>query len=531
MRKFFLIFCAMAPYWSFAQFNYPSYDALLNRINQLKGKKNVAVESVGKSFGGENIPVIKIEQDKKAKPTLLVVAGIDGKHPAGVVGSLEVVDRLTSLAPDSLNRLLSGRSVWIIPLVNPDAYKRNSKTGHWLSGNARVVDNDRDGRVDEDPAKDLNGDGVIAQMRVKRAGGTYRVHPTFKDILVQADRSKGEKGEYLLLTEGIDADFDGKYGEDGEGGVNIDRNFTFDYPAFVSESGEYAASEPETRALVDFIFANPQIWGIVHFGLTNNLSEPEKYNPAKARERIISSWSESDAEVSKYVSTLYKEAVKGLGEAPRMEHKPGNFVNTAYYHLGKFSFATPLWWPVAQDSSKKVKPEDVFYHWVSKNNVAGAILPWTKVQHPSFPNQEVEVGGIVEIFKNNPPVQFLSEPAKLHANFVSKLIDAMPQLVYEQPVVTPLGGDVYRVELTVTNVGKTASYPEIADKIKFIPKFKTVCELQKNQQFLNGKRLQLYSSLGAGQSLSFSWLIKGKGTVSITAGCPSAGEIKMDVKL
>src|SRR5690606_41037839 len=128
MRKFFLIFCAMAPYWSLAQFNYSSYDALHNRINQLKGKKNVAVESVGKSFGGENIPVIKIEQDKKAKPTLLVVAGIDGKHPAGVVGSLEVVDRLTSLAPDSLNRLLSGRSVWIIPLVNPDAYKRNSKT-------------------------------------------------------------------------------------------------------------------------------------------------------------------------------------------------------------------------------------------------------------------------------------------------------------------------------------------------------------------------------------------------------------------
>lgn len=534
MKNFFVILGSILPVFGFSQLNYPNYNDLISKINQVKSAQFTSVGHIGNSFGGEQIPVIKIQKDNKPKPTLLLVAGVDGLHPAGVINSLEVTKSLLNISADSLGRILDRNSIWIIPVANPDAYKRNTATRFWSSGNSRVIDNDRDGRIDENPITDLNADGVRSQMRVKTIAGTHKPHADYVNVLVGADRSKGERGEFILLQEGVDIDFDGKYGEDGEGGVNIDRNFTFDYPAFAPESGNYAASEPETKALMDFVYANPQISTIIQFGLVNNLSEPERYNPGKANERIVSSWSARDVDISKYVSSIYKDVTKSLGEAPKMDHVPGNFANTSYYHLGRFSFSTPTWWPSVTDSTKTAtsfKGDDVFYKWVKQNNIEGAILPWTKVNHPNFPNQEVEVGGVVEIFKNNPPVEFLKESTSKHTEFITRLLSAMSELRFQEPVVTALGGDVFRVELSVTNVGMMPTSPEIADRIRHVSKLKTVCDIQKNQEFLNGKRLQLYPSLGAGKTHTFSWLIKGKGNVQIVAGSPNSGQINIEVKL
>ena len=534
MKKLLVVLCAMTPLISFAQLNYPNYESIQSKINLTKKNPFVSLSSIGQSYAGEAIPLIKLEKDSSPRPTLLLVAGLDGKHPAGVVSSIEVIQSLLALKADSLNKLLANKSIWVVPMANPDAYKRNISSGVFASGNGRVIDNDRDGRLDEDAAKDLNGDGVLAQMRIKSSAGTHIMHPTFVDVLSPADRSKGEIGQYLLFNEGVDNDFDGRYGEDGQGGVNPDKNFTYDYPAFQSESGNYAGSEPESKALMEFIYTNPQISTILHFGLSNNLSEGERYNASKANQRIIGSWSENDVSVSKYISSIYKESVKELGEATKMEHTSGNFSNTAYYHMGRFSFSTPLWWPSISKESKSSKSSsstDLFYQWVEENHVSGAVLPWTKINHPNFPNEEVEVGGVVEIYKNNPPLTYLKRPSELHAAFIQRLLNAMPELKFQKPVITALSGDIYRVELTVTNVGMMPTYPEIADKIKHVGKLKTVCELNSNQAFLSGKRLQLYSSLAAGKSQTFSWLIKGKGTIHIQAGCPTSGEINLDVKL
>jgi DNA-directed RNA polymerase subunit H (RpoH/RPB5) len=175
--------------------------------------------------------------------------------------------------------------------------------------------------------------------------------------------------------------------------------------------------------------------------------------------------------------------------------------------------------------------DETFYQWVKQNNIQNAILPWQKVDHPNFPNKEVEVGGIVDVFRNNPPLEYLDTAVRAHTKFVVQVLDKMAKLVFDEPKVTPLGNDIFRVELSVMNVGVLPTYPEIADRIRFTSRFKTVCDIQSNQQFLNGKRLQLYPTLGGGKSQVFSWLIKGKGTVKIQAGSPTSGEKIIEVKL
>ncbi|GHE41366.1 M14 family metallopeptidase [Sphingobacterium griseoflavum] len=537
MKISIFLFFVLLPFAGRSQLNYPTYGELTEEIRAISKHAGGAASSIGRSYGGEDISVIKIQSGAEKKPTLLIVAGIDGKHPAGIISALDVAKNILNLPQDSLAAILSKRSVWIVPVLNPDAYKRNVASNRWLSGNARVIDNDRDGRLNEDPAEDLNRDGVIAQMRVRRKGGKYVAHSDHNDYLIEADRSKGQEGIYELYIEGIDADKDGLFGEDGDGGVNIDRNFTYDYRPFTAESGDYAASEPETRALVDFIFDHPQIASVLHFGLGNNLTEAESFDARKAGERIISSWSAKDVDAAKFVSSVYNRLTANLGVAPKSVSHGGGFSNTAYYHLGKYSFVTPVWWPAVQDTSQIGKAsgakngDDMFLQWIATNKLKGAILPWAKINHADFPQHSVEVGGVVEVFKNNPPKEFLQLATRAHTDFVVALLHNMARLEFETPVVTPLGDDIFRIDIRVVNTGVLATYPEIADKIKHVSKMKAVCSLQKNQKFLSGKRLQLYPTLAGGASQQFSWLIQGKGSVEITAGCPTAGEQTIKINL
>lgn len=533
-----LLSCGM-PFFANAQWDYPNYEMLKKQIQEVSSNKLIERTSIGKSVGGEDIPLIKIQNGKVSKPTLLIVAGVDGKHPAGVINSMNVAKQILELPSAQLNELLTSKSIWIVPVLNVDAYKRNSTGLSWTSGNSRVVDNDRDGRIDEDPDADLNNDGVISQMRIKTPAGPYKIHSSNSDFLILAERNKGESGSYEVYKEGKDVDHDGLISEDGNSGVNLDKNFTYDYPFFEPETGDYAASEPETRALIDLIFDNPQIAAVLHFGLQNNLSVAEQFDQRKASERIQKSWTNADAQVSAFVSKIYNDAVKPLGDAPKLMHGKGNLTSTVYYHTGKFSFATPSWWiPSTSDSSKNNGPKgaagkdgDRFVNWVKSQNIQGAILPWKKVNHPDFPNQEVEVGGLVERFEHNPPISMLEASSKMHTDFVVQLTQSLATLEFSNPKVTNLGDDIYRVEVKVFNTGSMPVYPEIADKIKHVSKMKSIMELQKGQSFLSGKRLQLYPTLQAGGSNTFSWLIKGKGKVQLTVGCPTAGEKTLDINL
>lgn len=120
-------------------------------------------------------------RDTKVKPTLLLVSGIDSKHLAGVINSIGVINQLLTIQSDSLAHLLENKSIWIVPIVNPDVYKMNVKSRKWNSGNARIANN---GRIDENPSVAINGDASISQMRVKTNVGTHVLHPLPKSNFI-----------------------------------------------------------------------------------------------------------------------------------------------------------------------------------------------------------------------------------------------------------------------------------------------------------------------------------------------------------
>ncbi|UPQ78367.1 M14 family metallopeptidase [Flavobacterium azooxidireducens] len=547
MRKKILFFFLFIFGFSQAQNDYFNYEDLSQKLKELASKnKSCSVKSIGKSSGGKDIWLLTLSSSEKAKPALLITAGIDGKHQAGTQIAVKLIEQLLDDA--NLSKLLEEKTLYFVPSVNPDAISAYfTKLKYEKSGNATKTDDDRDGKIGEDGFEDLNNDGFITQVRIEDVTGSYIESPDDERILVKADPSKNQVGKYNLISEGFDNDKDGKFNEDISEGVNIDKNFTFDHPVFEKGSGVYVASEPETRALLDFLYLNQHIYGVLTFGMHNNLSEAPKFDSKSASSRIVKSWLENDVKAAEHVSKLYTEKA-AIKDGPKLPMTKGNFAQTAYYHAGKFSFSTPSWWidkaeekkdstEAKTEKSKKgekseVNPEIEFLKWSERNQLNNLFVNWTSIKHPDFPNRKAEVGGFVPYVMNNPPSKFLDESAVKHKLFLVELMNAMPKIETSIPVVEKLDSNLFRITIKVVNKGMLPTYAEIGDKIRFISRMKTEIKLNGNQKMVSGRKYFLRNTLQPDESEEYSWLVSGSGTATITAGCATTGikEIKVELK-
>jgi hypothetical protein len=534
------------------QSGYLDYSQMSNRLRELAKNPNTKLESYGKSFGNKDLWVIKLGSDNN--PAILMVGGLDGRHQAGTLAAVSIADKI--LATDSLKNLLSSKSVYIIPNGNPDAIDAYfSKIKFEKSGNARLSDDDRNGRIGDDPYNDLNGDGIISMMRVSSQAGDYITNDKDPRHMVKADAAKDQKGTHLLISEGVDDNKNGEFNEDPSNGVNVDRNFAFDHPYFKQNSGEYAASENEVRALMDFLAAHTNIHTVVNFGPQNNLTEPLKYDARVATQRIIKGWQESDIKVNEAVSKSYNKH-NSLKNAPSLPMQAGSFAQTAYFHAGKYSFSTPVWWAsevAKKDSSKtdmaapqmpasggrapgagseKDPYEITFLKWMDQEGNKELFVEWKEVKHPDFPNNKVEVGGIQPYALYNPPAKYIQSQVAGHVAFLSDIIKKMPTHNIVDPKVEKLNDNLYRVSVTITNKGGMPSYSAINDKLRFTSRIKTELKLTSGQSRVSGKKISLENGLQPNESRTHTWLVTGKGSVTVESGCNTTGisKISLDLK-
>lgn len=261
------------------------------RLKSLAGQypEICRLSTVGKSFGGQDVQVLEIaawknKSDPKARPAVLVVANSEGVHLPGTEAALQLAeDLLTAYGRDKVwTDFLNRNTVYVIPVLNPEAAGAYfSKPLLERTYNSRPVDEDNDGLVDEDGPEDLNGDGLITMMRVKSLEGRWIIDPKEPRLMRLADPKKGEKGEYLVYTEGLDNDGDGQINEDGPGGVELNRNFPHDFEYFQKRAGLYPVSEPETEALLRFMFDHNNIAMVINFSTENNLLNMQQTGQAR----------------------------------------------------------------------------------------------------------------------------------------------------------------------------------------------------------------------------------------------------------
>lgn len=529
----------MVTAWSFcfsslsvAQNSYSSFNDLTDRLNQLTSNHQNVTEltSLAKTAENRDIWLLTIGSgDVKNHPAVAVIGGAKGSHIFGSELALSFAEKLlANSSSEEISELLATTTFYVLPRINPDATEQYfGRLKYERDVNTTSTNDDRDDAFDEDPFEDLNGDNLITMMRVADETGKWMVMEDENRLMKKADITKGKKGSYHLFTEGRDNDSDGAFNEDGEGGVNINKNFTFDYPYFEPGAGENMASQVETRAVLDFLYEEAaNVFSVLTFGPSNNLSSPIKFNRGAVSQRVIKGWYEDDVAINQLVSDSYNE-VTGLKNAPDAPGQPGDLFQWAYFHYGRFSFSTPGWWtPEVLDEEGKAKKFDSdeakFLAWADQNNI-DAFVDWQQVDHPDFPNKTVEVGGIKPYVSYNPPYEMVDSLSQKHTDFIVELAGMKPNVQLINFEAEEAGRNLTRITVDIHNNGTFPTASRLGERTDWVKEVVIKVELSNNLKLVSGEMLETVESIEGDGSLRKTWLVRGNGTFSLSAGAPNTG--------
>ena len=421
----------------------------------------LTMESTGKSVEGRDMWALTLNVEKtgphSSKPAMYFDGNIHGNEVQGAEVVLYTIWYLTKSygKVEHLTKLMDRCAFYFVPMINPDgrAYWFDApNTSSSSRSGKKPVDNDGDGEFDEDPPDDLDGDGLLLQMRREDPNGRFRESPEDYRLMIPVEpNAKGDFKRYTRLgSEGIDNDGDGRVNEDGPGGYDPNRNWPADWqPNYIQRgSHEYPLSLPESKAVADFILARPNIAAVQSYHNSGGMilrgpgAEYVKYSG-----RDIGVYDKIGRRGEK-ILPFYRYMI--IWKDLYTVH--GGFVNWTAEDLGIISFTNELWtgrkyYPQNKESRASQKQRLDF----SDHLMFGqTYVPWKKFKHPVY--GEIELGGWAKMTSRVPPPFYIEEMC--HRNFAFTMYHAeqMPLIEMRNAEVKSLGGDLWRVRVDVHNL-------------------------------------------------------------------------------
>jgi len=466
------------------------------------------------------------------KPGVCVVAGLQGDEPGSSEVALRMLTGLMDRAgPDAtVAELLRTRVLYVIPRLNPDGVERSLATVAVPQRDALApLDDDNDEATDEDGPQDVDGDGLILQMRLRDAAGEWRADPADPRLMVR--KKPGETGEWRLFpAEGRDVDGDGEVAEDGPGGTNLDRNFPalWQWRTRQPGAGPFMASAEETRALMDFMLARPNI-ALVE---APRATAGQPFLPATRNGAALAG---SDRAWLDAAGKRWETATGGkLAAASAEAGDPGmgTFLDWAYLHFGALAVSPDVWQAPRAAGTKPegaVKPEaaasgeKAWLEWNERELGGTGFVAWRPFNHPQL--GMVEIGGWRPFTRRNPPPERLAALAEKELDFLVGWAGTTALAKIGELKITPRGANVHQVLVTITNTGgaPTASAQGVLNRTT--RPVLAILDLPEGAQLLSGiKRVRL-GQLEPGETKAVEWtvLAPAGAKIKVTANAQRGG--------
>lgn len=416
-------------------------------------------QSIGKSFQGRDIWMLAITDystgDADRKPGFYVDGNIHSNEVQGAEICIYTAWYLTEGFKDIeyVKQMMKDRIFYIVPTINPDArnnYFEEANTGSSPRAGMIPLDDDSDGKADEDGLDDLDGDGSVTQMRRKSDHGNFVLDPQDPRKMIQIgpdDVVTAQRYEYLG-SEGIDNDGDGRINEDRPGFYDPNRDWGWKWqPDYIQRGAlKYPFSAPETRAVSDFVKAHPNIAGAQSYHNSGGMilrgpgaaEDVGTYNRADIR--IYDAIGEKGAELIpgyRYL-TVYKDLYSVFGGE----------LDWFYGGRGIYTFTNELFTSYAYYKNNNNRGETRYK--AEKDLLLGdAFTPWAPYNHPTY--GEIEIGGFKKNFGRATPGFLLEEES--HRNMVFTFYHAfhMPHLSVAEINVKPLANGLKEVTAVIKN--------------------------------------------------------------------------------
>jgi hypothetical protein len=439
---------------------YYDYDQIVGLLKQIEAAHPdlVTLKSLGKSLQGRDVWLAIANNPKTGLDTDKPAMYIDGNIHGNEVQAAEVVLYSLWMLVEShgknerLTELLDGASFYFVPVTNPDGrawWFAQPNTSSSSRHNQRPVDNDNDGRPDEDGYDDLDGDGSITQMWRKREGGPFRRSETDPRRFERVGPYELGDWEYLG-SEGLDNDGDGRINEDAPFADDMNRNWPGDWQPNYAQfgAGPYPFSAPETFGVGQFMLSRP------------NIAAGQSYHNAGGMilrgpgdESRASFYDRSDSRVYDHIAATGAQMLPYYRDMVIWEDLygvHGGQVNWLAETLGILSFTNELW-----TNSKRYQgegageTEDQQWLWRDHMVFGTEFTEYTEVDHPEY--GPILVGGANRWSSRNTPPFLLEEEA--HRNFAFTMYHArqMPLLRFGGVEIKELSPGLWQADVAVRN--------------------------------------------------------------------------------
>jgi hypothetical protein len=380
------------------------------------------------------------------RPTILVLGGLDGQSLAGGEAAFAVVARLTA-APE---RLPDDVAFVVVPWAAPAALERRQLgLQAEREPGALVLDDDRDGALDEDGPDDVDGDGLVLEMLIEDRQGawTFSSDPRF---LVSA--AAGDGVRYRRVPEGRDDDGDGRFNEDGPRGVALERNFPLGRENAWRDPlcGPTPLCDPTARALADLALSRRSVAVLLLQGHHGGLALPGGAAGPEGVELPLA----GDRRLFERVADAFA-TLAGRTEPParpllsaRGAEVPGAALDWFYAGVGALALEVAPWGPFVETggdvlprdarfgasgrprdlSSKPAPAEDDLARGTGLDDTRGGLgfVEWHPVDVGG--GAQALVGGWEPRTQHNPPPESLGRALLGIPEFVGSLAAGVPRL-------------------------------------------------------------------------------------------------------
>lgn len=390
----------------------------------------VRLESIGKSYEGRDIWLVSVTHfatgEDKHKPALWVDGNIHASEVAPSTACLYLINRLiTAYGSDAdITRCLDTRAFYICPRVNPDGAELA------LADKPKIIrSSTRPYPYDEEPigglvTEDMDGDGRMLTMRIPDPNGAWKTCPQEPRLLVRRDPAETGGQYFRLLPEGHVENYDGALVQiqPKKERLDLNRNFPTGWRQEYEQqgAGPYPTSEPEVRAMTNFIARHSNITGGVAFHTYSGvLLRPydDRNDDVFPAEDL---WTykkigEKGTQITNYPAiSIYHD----------FRYHPnkvitGGFDTWLYDHMGMFAWTVEIWSPQRQAGIKDYKYIDWFREhpleddltmlkWSDEALGGKGYVNWYPFDHPQL--GRIELGGWnLQYAFRNPPPEFLEK--------------------------------------------------------------------------------------------------------------------------
>lgn len=517
-----------------------------------------------------NVYAMTITNKKTGKALDKPAFHIDGNTHAGeVTGSMAAMHAIDVLLngygeDKVITTILDRMTIYVVPRISPDGAETYLTTPYSIRSVNRVH-NPKEGGVRNE---DLDGDGVIRMMRIPTPYGAWKKDKENPSLMVRRNPSDADGEFYDIYPEGQFEPFVGdenlkKKKEDW----TLDFNRNYPYGWFPENrqagAGKYPLSNPETKAMADWVIEHPNICGVS----TNHTSggvilyPPGTKSASAANQKDIKQFIEianmGKEELGYEPLNIYDSFI-----ADPQNYDSGAFDDWCYQSQGIVAYTVELWdlakragVPLIFNARATESVNDMMKRFVAcmkwvNENAPEYYEDWKPFHHETF--GDIEIGGFnFKFTQQNPPESFLNGVLEQMTRFMIRFAQVVPRLTVDTLKAEKVTEGVYKVTAIVGNLGYLATnLTEEANNLRISKPVEVKisgCKVVSGLETTDIGNLEGYGSTRTGTSFygnistmenahakkKLEWVVQADAGTEITVSChqEKAGHASRKVKL